>query len=76
MLTTVIVSDKDISIRFEGESFWEPSKVPRFDGDQVDGSFSRTCESVITFDESANALLTPRARSPHGQLVGAHGLGV
>ncbi len=56
VLTTVIVSDKDVSIRFEGESFWEPSKVPRFDGDDVEGSFSRTCESEITFDESANAL--------------------
>ncbi len=56
VLTTVILSDKDVSIRFEGESFWEPSKVPRFDGDKVEGSFSRTCESEITFDESANAL--------------------
>ncbi|MBC8434861.1 MAG: chitobiase/beta-hexosaminidase C-terminal domain-containing protein [Verrucomicrobia bacterium] len=56
VLTSVIVSDQDIEIRFEGESFWDDSKVPTFDGDTIEGSFSRTCESEITFDASTNAM--------------------
>jgi hypothetical protein len=45
VLTTVIIADQDVEIRFEGESFWDGSKVPTFDGDNIEGSFSRTCES-------------------------------
>ena len=56
VLTTVIVSDQDVEIRFEGESFWDDSKVPTFDGDNIEGSFSRTCESEITFNASANIM--------------------
>ena len=56
VLTTVIIADRDVEIRFEGESFWDGSKVPTFDGDNIEGSFSRTCESEITFDQSANAM--------------------
>lgn len=56
VLTTVMVSDQDVVIRFEGESFWESSKVPDFDGDKIEGTISRTCESEITFDESMNAM--------------------
>ena len=74
VLTTVIVSDKDVSIRFEGESFWEGSRVPKFDGDQVEGIISRTCESEITFDEKVNALCvleagTAIAKPVYGQPV-------
>ena len=56
VLTTVMVSDQDVEIRFEGESFWEDSKVPTFDGDTMGGIISRTCESEITFDKSSNAM--------------------
>ena len=56
VLTTVIVADRDVEIRFEGESFWNNSRVPTFDGDNIGGTISRSCESKITFDRSANAM--------------------
>ena len=56
VLTTVIVADQDVEIVFNGESFWDSSKVPTFDGDQMEGIMSRSCESIITFDKKANAM--------------------
>ncbi|MCH2036060.1 MAG: PA14 domain-containing protein [Puniceicoccaceae bacterium] len=74
VLTSLIVADQDIEIRFEGESFWDKSRVPRFDGDSIEGSISRTCESKITFDTQNNAMRlleggTALAKPVYGQPV-------
>jgi hypothetical protein len=56
VLTSLMVADQPVEIRFEGESFWENSGVPKFDGDTIEGTISRTCESKVSFDPNQNAL--------------------
>ena len=74
VLCDVITSDQDIEIIFEGESFWDSSELPTFDGDPSGVRFSQTCESEIKFDRASNCLhLHERgsvmAKSEWGQLA-------
>jgi len=56
VLTTIITSNKDIIIEFEGESFWDSRLIPQFDGD-IETTVSQSCTSTINFDQQSNAVV-------------------
>ena len=56
VLCDVILSDQDIEIVFEGESFWDPNELPTFDGEPSGIRFSQSCESEVNFDQATNCI--------------------
>jgi hypothetical protein len=56
VLCDIITSDRDIEIRFEGQSFFHKGKVPTFDGDPPGLHFSRKCESTMKYVPADNTL--------------------
>ena len=56
VLTDIITSDKDIEIRFEGESFVCKWNLPGFDGDDSSLPFNQGIDSTASFREEDNTL--------------------
>lgn len=57
VLSTVITADKALQIEFNGESFYNPWKVPTFDGDAPNQQMTISSEAEITFNQSKNAIV-------------------
>ncbi|MHC5056939.1 MAG: hypothetical protein ACYTKD_19840 [Planctomycetota bacterium] len=61
VLCDVITADRDIEVRFEGQSFVHTGKIPTFDGDPPNVRFSQKCDSTMRFVRADNTMhLTER----------------
>ncbi|MCH2175157.1 MAG: PA14 domain-containing protein [Lentisphaeria bacterium] len=56
VLTTIIESDKDIRMRFEGESFAIKAKLPGFDGDDPSVNWDIENNSTVNFNKDKNTV--------------------
>ena len=56
VLCSIISSDQDIEIEFEGHSFANPSSYPTFDGDKAGQKFSQSITASAKHDQAANTI--------------------
>jgi len=56
VLTTIITSDRNIQIEFEGESFYDTKRIPQTDND-IDTPVSQSCTSTINYNEDKNTIV-------------------
>ena len=56
VLCSIIHSDQDIEIEFEGHSFANPGEFPTFDGDKAGQHFQQSVTAQIRHDQAQNAI--------------------
>jgi len=56
VLCDIVVADRDLEIRFEGQSFINTDRLPTSDGDPPGVRFSQQCNSTMRFERADNTL--------------------